>query len=101
MNRLTVVVDSHVDVTNLQDVVWAMLARSDAARSVDIISRTKGSRIDMGIGPDERELSMNSRMVIDATTPFEWKDHPGAGTVISSPERSRATKEKWGWLLKG
>jgi hypothetical protein len=32
--------------------------------------------------------------------PFEWKDHPQAGTPIGSPERTRATLARWGWLLK-
>ena len=32
MNRLGVVVDEHVDVTSLQDVMWAILARCDPAR---------------------------------------------------------------------
>jgi UbiD family decarboxylase len=100
MNRLTVVVDEHVDVTSLQDVMWAVLARSDPARDVDIIAGTKGSRIDMAMGPEERELKRNSRMVIDATTPFEWKNHPLAGEVISTPERTRATRERWGWILE-
>jgi UbiD family decarboxylase len=100
MNRLTVVVDDYVDVTSLQDVVWAILARSDPARDVDIVDRSKGSRIDMALGPEERELKRNSRMIIDATTPFEWKNHPLAGDVISTPERTRATLERWGWLLK-
>jgi 4-hydroxy-3-polyprenylbenzoate decarboxylase len=100
MNRLTVVVDEHVDVTSLQDVMWAILARSDPARDVEIVTRTKASRIDMALSPDERNLSLSSRMIIDATTPFEWKDHPAAGAPIGSPERTRATLERWGWLLK-
>ncbi len=100
MNRLTVVVDEHVDVTSLQDVLWAILTRSDPARDVEILTRTKGCRIDMALSPEERGLSFNSRMIIDATTPFEWKDHPQAGTPIGSPERTRATCERWGWLLK-
>jgi UbiD family decarboxylase len=100
MNRLTVVVDEHVDVTSLQDVMWAILARSDPARDVEIVTRTKASRIDMALSPQERDLSFNSRMIIDATTPFEWKDHPAAGAPIGSPERTRATLERWGWLLK-
>lgn len=100
MNRLTVVVDEHVDVTSLQDVMWAVLSRSDPERSVDIIGRTKGSRIDMGVGPEERELKVNSRMIVDATTPWEWKDDPLAGEVISTPERTAATKDQWGWLLR-
>jgi 4-hydroxy-3-polyprenylbenzoate decarboxylase len=99
-NRLTVVVDDHVDLTNLADVVWAMLTRCDPARGVDIIGGTKGSRIDMAIAPAERELNLNSRMIVDATTPFNWRDHPLAGTPIQTPERTRATWERWGWLLR-
>jgi hypothetical protein len=53
----------------------------------------------MAMGPDEREAKGNSRMIIDATTPWEWKDHPLAGEPISTPERSRATREQWGWIL--
>src|SRR5919109_791912 len=100
MNRLTVVVDDHVDVTNIQDVVWAILARSDPERSVEIIKDTKGSRIDMAIAPDQRELNANSRMVIDATTPFAWKNHPLAGDIISTAERTKQILERWGWILK-
>ncbi|MGH7771809.1 MAG: UbiD family decarboxylase [Candidatus Binatia bacterium] len=99
MNRLTVVVDEHVDITSLQDVVWAIVARCDPERGVEIIKDAKGSRIDMAISPDKREMKANSRMIIDATTPFEWKDHPLAGNIISTPERSRATRERWGWIL--
>jgi UbiD family decarboxylase len=100
MNRLTVVVDDHVDVTSLQDVIWAIVARCDLERGVEIIKDTKGSRIDMAIAPDKRELNANSRMIIDATTPFTWKDHPLAGDIISTPERTRKIHERWGWLLK-
>lgn len=100
MNRLTVVVDDHVDVTSIQDVVWAVVARSDPERSVEIIKDTKGSRIDMAIAPEQRELNANSRMIIDATTPFTWKSHPLAGDIISTPERTRKILERWGWILK-
>ena len=92
MNRLTVVVEDHVDITNLRDVVFAILARCDPARGVEIVKRTKGSRIDMAMGPAERELSINSRMIIDATTPYEWKKPPAgrghhrhAGEVTCHP----------------
>ncbi|HEY7556626.1 MAG TPA: UbiD family decarboxylase [Candidatus Binatia bacterium] len=100
MNRLTVVVDDHVDVTNIQDVVWAILARCDPERGVEIIRDTKGSRIDMAIAPDRRELNANSRMIIDATTPFTWKNDPLAGDIISTPERTRKILARWGWILE-
>jgi UbiD family decarboxylase len=100
MNRLTVVVDDHVDITNIQDVVWAILARCDPERGVEIIKDTKGSRIDMAIAPDKRELNANSRMIIDATTPFTWKNDPLAGDIISTPERTRNILARWGWILK-
>lgn len=100
MNRLTVVVDDHVDPTNIQDVVWAILARCDPERGVEIIKDTKGSRIDMAIAPDRRELNANSRMIIDATTPFTWKNDPLAGDIISTPERTRKILERWGWILE-
>ncbi len=100
MNRLTVVVDDHVDVTSMQDVLWAILARSDPERSVEIIKNTKGSRIDMAIAPNQREENANSRMIIDATTPFQWKNHPLAGDIISTPERTRKILQRWGWILK-
>ena len=74
--------------TSIQDVVWAIVARCDPERSVEIIKDTKGSRIDMAIAPDQRELNANSRMIIDATTPFTWKHHPLAGDIISTPERT-------------
>ncbi|MBM4298526.1 MAG: UbiD family decarboxylase, partial [Deltaproteobacteria bacterium] len=96
MNRLTVVVDDHVDVTSIQDVVWAIVARCDPERGVEIIKDTKGSRIDMAIAPDKRELNANSRMIIDATTPFTWKNHPLAGDIISTPERTKKIHERWG-----
>jgi len=53
----------------------------------------------MAIAPDRRELNANSRMIIDATTPFTWKHHPLAGDIISNPERTRKIHEKWGWIL--
>ena len=54
----------------------------------------------MAIAPDRRELNANSRMIIDATTPFAWKNHPLAGDIISTPERTRKILERWGWILE-
>jgi UbiD family decarboxylase len=99
MNRVTIVVDQHVDVTLLQDVMWAVLTRADPARDIDIIPGTKGSRIDIAIAPNDRHLSTTSRMVIDATTPFEWKSDPRAGEIVSDSVRARQLNERWADIL--
>jgi 4-hydroxy-3-polyprenylbenzoate decarboxylase len=99
MCRLCVVVDENVDIFSVQDVLWAILARCDPARGVEILHRLKGSRMDMALAPDDRGLNLNSRMLVDATTPYEWKDHPLAGQPIATPERMQATRDQWGWIL--
>jgi UbiD family decarboxylase len=99
MCRLCVVVDHNVDAYKIQDMLWAVLARCDPARDVEILTRGKGSRMDMAQAPADRVLNLNSRMIIDATTPFEWKDHPLAGVPITNPERLQATRSRWGWIL--
>ena len=68
MNRLTVVVDDHVDVTNIQDVVWAILARCDPERGVEIIKDTKGSRIDMAIAVAGATGGMASGFVVASSS---------------------------------
>ena len=65
-----------------------------SARDVEIVTRTKACRIDMALSPEDRDLSFNSRMIIDATTPFEWKDHPQAGIPSALPSgRARRSSD--------
>lgn len=97
LGRLTVVVDEDIDVTDLNDVVWAILTRSDPATQMDIIHRAWSGPLDPAIRPGEK--GFNSRLLIDACRPYEWKDQfpPAIGPSV---EVKRATREKWGQLLK-
>lgn len=97
LGRLTVVVDEDIDVTDLNDVVWAILTRCNPSDQVDIIRRAWSGPLDPAIRQDLK--GFNSRMLIDACRPYEWKDHfPHA--IGPSVEIKRETREKWGWLLK-
>ncbi|HVR31140.1 MAG TPA: UbiD family decarboxylase [Acidimicrobiia bacterium] len=98
MGRIVVVVDDDVDVTDLDDVMWAILTRSDPKRSVDIIDRAWSGPLDPAIHPDEK--GYNSRLLIDACRPWEWRDRfpPPIGP---DPQTRRMTREKWGWILDG
>jgi 4-hydroxy-3-polyprenylbenzoate decarboxylase len=51
-----------------------LATRTDAARSVQVFKRTFGEKLDPGVPIDEREVF--SKVLIDATIPFEWKKKP-------------------------
>ncbi len=97
LNRITVVVDEDIDATDLNDVVWAILTRSDPATQMDIIHRAWSGPLDPIIRAGQK--GFNSRLLIDACRPWEWRDEfPHA--IGPSPEIKRATRDKWGYLLK-
>lgn len=99
--RYVVVVDEDIDVSNLEEVVWAMCTRSDPATSIDIINRAWSTHLDPRISPEDKEKGKlwNSRAIIDATRPFEWKDRYPAVNMPSHEERKQAWA-KWGYLTK-
>lgn len=95
--RLVVVVDNDVDPTNLDDVMWALMTRCDPARDVQIINKAWSGPLDTAVDPDERPF--NSRMVIDATRPYEWRDK--FPEPVWTVDDARAARERWGWILDG
>lgn len=99
--RYVVVVDEDIDVTDINDVIWAVLTRSDPATSIDIIGRTTTSPLDPRISPEAREEGClyNSRAIIDATKPFEWiKKFPTP--VRPDLKYRRESREKFGHLFE-
>ncbi len=96
LGRIVIVVDEDIDVTDLNDVMWAVVTRSDPARSLDIINRAWSGPLDPAIEPDLK--GHNSRMIIDATRPWEWRDKfPIA--IGPDAQTKRETRKKWGHLL--
>jgi len=99
--KYVIVVDDDIDVTNLEEVTWAMLTRSDPATSIDIIHNAWSTHLDPRISPEDKKRGnlTNSRAIIDATRPYAWKDQfPRVN--MPSPERDRRAREKFGYLLK-
>ena len=93
--KLVVVVDEDIDIYDVNDVMWAIQTRCDPIRDVKIIDRAWSSRLNPATHPDHRGL--NSRLLIDATRPWEWKDR-FAEPVITK-DGARATREQWEWIL--
>src|SRR5439155_21618275 len=69
--RYTIVVDDDIDVSNLEEVIWALLTRSDPATSIDIIRNAWSTPLDPRIEPERTPAGdyPNSRAVIDACLP--------------------------------
>jgi 4-hydroxy-3-polyprenylbenzoate decarboxylase len=102
LGKYVIVVDDDIDVSNLEEVIWAMLTRSDPATSIDIVHNAWSTPLDPRIPPELRDRGQftNSRAIIDACRPFAWRDKfPKVNAP--SPEFARRTREKWGHLLEG
>lgn len=99
-NRWVIVTDSDVDVTNLEELIFAALTRADPATSVDFIRGAKGAVSDPRLTPWDREAKnfTNSRMIIDACMPFHWRDEFPEINQPSADSLRRA-REKFGYLL--
>jgi 4-hydroxy-3-polyprenylbenzoate decarboxylase len=72
LGRYVIVVDEDIDITNSEEVIWAISSRSDPSRSIDILRRCWSGPLDPAIPRDE--VGYSSRAIIDATRPYEWRD---------------------------
>ncbi len=99
--RYVIVVDDDVDPLDLQEVLWAMCTRSDPAESIDIIHRAWSTPLDPRIPPARRKENnfTNSRALIDATRPWEWKEQY-APINVPPREVREAAHQRWGYLIE-
>jgi 4-hydroxy-3-polyprenylbenzoate decarboxylase len=96
MNRVVIVVDDDVDVTNAAEVMWALATRWDPKSQTDIIDGCWTGHIDPRLPPDKRETDeiTLSRMIIYAVRPFAWRqDFPEVNAV--PPDYADAVRRKW------
>jgi UbiD family decarboxylase len=98
--RWVVVVDDDIDPTNLEEVMWAMCTRVDPATDIDIIHRAWSTPLDPVVTPTQRANKdyTNSRGLIDACRPFEWRDQ---FPPVNLPPREvrEAAMKRWSYLL--
>jgi 4-hydroxy-3-polyprenylbenzoate decarboxylase len=101
LGRLVVVVDDDIDPSNMNDVMWAVATRCEPAESVDIIRGGWSSALDPRIPAalKDRGVSSNSKMIIDATRPYAWRDEFPMPSALEAGER-RAVEDKWLSILK-
>ncbi len=96
LGRYVIVVDDDIDVTNTNDVLWALCTRSNPEQDIEIVRRSWSGPLDPIIPKGQKGL--NSRAIIDACRPYEWmKDFPPVAE--SSPAIKKAALEKWRSVL--
>lgn len=99
--KFVIVVDDDIDVSNLEELIWAMLTRCDPATSIDIIKNAWSTPLDPRITPEDKAKGnfTNSRALVDACRPYYWRDKfPKVN--MPSPETLRRAREKFGHLLQ-
>jgi 4-hydroxy-3-polyprenylbenzoate decarboxylase len=101
-SKYIVVCDDDVDVTNLDQMLWAMLTRTDPKESIQFITGSWDSSADPAIPPERRAAGdfTHSVALINACKPWHWREKfPPSNTP--SPEVAKKAREKFGWLLDG
>jgi UbiD family decarboxylase len=96
LGRYVVVVDDDIDIYNPDDVIWSIATRSEP-ENIDIIRRAWSGPLDPAI-PKERK-GFNSRAIIDATRPYEWRDKFPEVNAVSDELKQKLDK-KYTSLLK-
>jgi 4-hydroxy-3-polyprenylbenzoate decarboxylase len=101
LGRVVVVTDDDIDISNLEELIWAILTRCDPATNIDIIHRAWSGPLDPLIPPERKEKGefYNSRMIINATKPWAWR-HQFPKPIGPDIKYRNETREKWGYLLK-
>lgn len=92
LNRFVIVVDEDIDPSNLFDVVWAISTRCEASEDIEILRKCWSGPLDP-LTPKEKK-GVNSRAVIDACRPYDWKDEFPQVAEYSKELRDR-TYIKW------
>ena len=100
-SKYIVVVDDDIDVTDLDNLLWAMITRTDPKESIQFISNSWDSPADPRLTPEKRAQRdmTHSVAIIDACRPFHWRDK-FPPTNAPSPEVAKKAREKFGWLLE-
>ncbi len=91
--KTVIIVDDDIDPWDIPRVLWALAFRFQPSRA-QIISRGRSTPLDPSLPIDQRDIT--SRIIIDATIPFEWKEKPVM--IELDPEVVKRVKERWAEL---
>lgn len=74
-NRFVVVVDSDIDPTDTNEVLWALCTRTEVTEDIDIVRKMWSTSLDpMSYAGEDGPRYYNNRMIIDACRPYDRLD---------------------------
>jgi 4-hydroxy-3-polyprenylbenzoate decarboxylase len=100
MCRAVIVVDDDIDISNTEEVMWAIATRTDPAESIEIMRGCRSGSLDPIISPERkaRREYTASRAIIVAVRPWTWRDQFPAVNRGSDELRAQV-RAKWADLL--
>jgi phenylphosphate carboxylase beta subunit len=90
--KMIIIVDDDIEADDLPRVWWALGTRFMPHRGTQIINRGRSTPLDPGLAADDNKFIM-SRIVLDATIPYEWKDKP-TEIMLNQPMADQVQK-RW------
>jgi len=74
--KTVIVVDDDIDPTDISRVLWALSVRFQPYRGTEIIKRGRSTPLDPSLPIDPEARLITSRIIMDATIPYEWRQKP-------------------------
>ncbi len=98
--RMVIVVDDDIDITNINEVLWAVSSRWDPKTAAEILE-VPASALNPRISPEKRANNdlVSSCIVIDACKPYSWRNKFPPVSAVSSDYKEQIIR-KWNHLLK-
>ena len=87
-----IIVDDDIAADDLPRVWWALATRYDPKRGTQIINRGRSTPLDPALSHEDNKF-ITSRIIMDATFPFEWEEKPVQ--VKMTEEVLDRIKERW------
>jgi phenylphosphate carboxylase beta subunit len=91
--KTVIIVDDDIDPWDISRVLYAVSFRFNPNRA-QIINRGRATPLDPSLPIDKRDIT--SRIIIDATIPFDWKEKPVP--IELDPEMVKQVKARWSEL---
>ncbi len=94
--KFVVVVDDDIDISNPNDVIWAIATRCYVRDGIDVVKSVWASVCEPAMPPEERSPKgyVSDRVLIDACRPFRWMDEFPAVNAFETEFKDKVEK-KW------